>query len=201
MTTNVRTHITNGQIGQICDRLTTKLRESGLLSEAVQKVLKMPGNAALDEMVAVFRRHVEAQGEFITRHATVNRTRTQQEAITATGRNKYVNDDVVASMPKGEGNEVDVIFFKLGHNISDADLDKEYELRGLKPADPYSLAAVNEADPAFADEHPNGTHWKDVADKWCYAAFSQWLVDDRHVSVNRFGFGWVVDWWFAGVRK
>ena len=35
--------------------------------------------------------------------------------------------------------------------ISDADLDAEYEKRGLKPADPYSLVAVNEADPAFAE--------------------------------------------------
>ncbi|MEK7114290.1 MAG: hypothetical protein AAB850_01940, partial [Patescibacteria group bacterium] len=109
MTTNVRTQsITNGQIGEINDRLATKFRESGLLSEAVQKVLKMPGNAAIDEMVTVFRKHVEAQSDIIIRHVRVDRTRTPMEAINATGRKKYLNDDVVATMPQGEGDEVDV---------------------------------------------------------------------------------------------
>lgn len=38
-------------------------------------------------------------------------------------------------------------------HINDAHLEKEYELRGLKSADPYSQSAVNEVDPAFADDH------------------------------------------------
>jgi hypothetical protein len=91
-------------------------------------------------------------------------------------------------------------FFKLNRYVSDADLDKEYELRGLKPADPYSLAAVNEDDPAFADDHPNGTHWKDGDGNWCYAVFRRWF-DERDVFVSRDGNGWDDGWWFAGLRK
>lgn len=103
-------------------------------------------------------------------------------------------------MPRGDGDESDVIFFKPGRSVSDVDLDKEYALRGLVPADPYALAAVNEADPAFADEHPNGTHWKDADGNWCYTAFNRWN-DGRFVDVCRDVRGWFAYWWFAGLRK
>ena len=165
---------------------------------AVQQVLGDPEYVA--EQVAVLRKRVEAVSGLIVHHVTVNRTRSPQEAIDATGRSKYLTDSVVASMPQGMGDEAEVFFFKLGRYISDADLDKEYELRGLKPADPYTLAAVNEADPAFADDHPNSTHWEDVDGKWCYAAFDR-LDDERGVDVDRSGGEWGGAWWFAGCRK
>lgn len=111
----------------------------------------------------------------IVRRVRVDRSRTAKEALAATGRSQYVTDSVIEAMPKGEGEEVDVHFFKLkfkpGRIVSDDYLEKEYALRGFKPADPYSQAAVNEADPAFADRHRNGTYWKDINGKWCYAVF------------------------------
>ena len=104
-------------------------------------------------------------------------------------------------MPRGEGDEAEVFFFKLGRYVNDADLEKEYELRGLKPADPYSLAAVNEADPAFADDHPNGTHWKDKSGNWCSARSYQWGAGERCVNVYRYDFDCFDYCFFAGVRK
>jgi hypothetical protein len=104
-------------------------------------------------------------------------------------------------MPKGEGEEVEVVFFRLSRWVSDTDLDKEYGLRDLKPADPYSLSAVNEADPDFTDEHPNGTHWQDANGNWCFAAFIRWDGDERSVNVDRDGNDWNGSWWFAGLRK
>lgn len=166
---------------------------------AVQSVL---GQSELaDEMFVVFRRRVEADSNMIVRRVRVNRNREPQEVIKATGRNQYVNDSVVACMPRGEGESTDVVFFTLGRYVSDDDLGKEYDLRGLKPADPYSLAAINEADPAFADGHPNGTHWKDSDDKWCFLAFNRWADGRRGVDVDRRGSGWRGVWWFAGARK
>ena len=152
------------------------------------------------ELLAVIRKFADAVSNLITRIVKVDRKRSPQEVLKATGRKQYVTDSVVAEMPKGEGEETEVIFFNIGRVVSDNDLEKEYELRGLIPADPYSLAAVNEADPAFADEHPNGTHWKDAGGNWCFASFGLW-VDDRRVLVYRIGHDWRVDWWFAGVRK
>lgn len=143
--------------------------------------------------------------DMIIRKVTVNRTRPPQETLNATGRKQYIDHIVVDAMPRGEGEEVEVVFFKLDLSkrngfISDNDLEKEYELRGLKPADAYSLAAFNEADPAFADTHPNATHWKDASGSWCYAAFDRWN-DERIVDVYRDGGDWSDRWWFAGLRK
>ncbi len=190
--------ITAGQIGKIQELLGAGLRKSGLMSEPTQQVLEHRGDVLVSDLVAVVQKFVEEVSNMITRRVTVNRNRTPEEAINATGRKKHIQDFVVATMPKGEGNEVEVIFFKVGKYVSDADLENEYDLRGLKPADPYSLSAVNEADPAFADSHPNCTHWKDT-DKWCYIAFSRWF-GVSFVRVGRDDGVWDGIWWFAGLR-
>lgn len=191
--------MTDGQIEKAVDIYRAILRKHRLElgSDAVQKVLGQPEYVA--EQVATLRKRVEVISNMIVRHVTVNRTRSPQKAIDATSRNKYLDDDVVKMMPRGKGDEADVFFFKLDRYISDDNLEKEYELRGLKP-DPYAQAAVNEADPAFADEYPNGTHWKDKNGKWCCAAFDRW-DGGRDVRVDRGDDGWDDGWWFSGVRK
>jgi len=134
----------------------------------------------------------------------VNRARTSQEALDATGCKQYINRKVLDSMPKGEGDEVEVVFFKpdLSKNngyISDDDLQTEFELRGLKPSDPISLAKVNE-DYTFAYQNPNGTHWKNVENKWCFIAFHCW-GHGRDVVVNQSIDAWAGNWLFAGFPK
>lgn len=194
--------ITAGQIGKICDLLTAALRKSGLPSEPVQQVIETQGEQLVSELVAVVRKRVEAASDLIVRRVKVDRSRNPQRVLDATGRRQYADPDVVADMP-GSGNgteEVEVHFFKLGRYVSDDELEKEYDLRGLKPADPYSLAQVNADDPAFADERPNATHWQDAGGRWCYAAFHRW-DGERRVHVHRHARVWHVFWWFAGLRK
>jgi hypothetical protein len=135
----------------------------------------------------------------IVRRVKVNRNLNPQEVLDATGRNQYTDKSVVATMPRGEDEETDVYFFQLGRYVSNADLVKEYELRGIEP-DPYAQAQVNTDDPDFAKEKPNGTQWKDKDGKWCFVTFNLWN-GRRNVSVGRGGGGWLDDWWFAGVRK
>lgn len=192
--------ITDGQIDKAADVLRAQVRKHRdvLPSDAVQQVL---GNEQLGhKLFEVFRSFVEAVAGMIVRHAKVNRSREPQQALEATGLRLYTDGKVVKAMPKGSGEETDVYFFKVGRWISDADLDNEYEQRGHVPADPYTLAAVNEDDPAFADQYPNGTHWKDADDRWCFAAFCRWS-GERGVNVGRRGSDWSGSWWFAGVRK
>jgi len=191
---------TDGQINEAVSNYRAILeKHSGeFCSESVQTVLGQPELA--EEMFRIFQKRVETISSMIVRHVKVDRSRTYQQVLDATKREQYTNSDVVASMPKGEGDEIDVYFFKLGRFISDDDLEKEYTLRGLKNADTYSQSAVNETDPAFADEHPNGTHWKDANGKWCFATFLRWY-GRRSVSINRGGNGWDDNWWFAGLRK
>ncbi len=192
--------ITAGQIGKLQDLIGAALRKSDLQNEPVQQVLEQQGAQVIDEMVAVFRKYVEAMSDMIVRRVRVDRSRRPQQALDATGRTQYTNDSVVRRMPRGEGEEVEVYLFPVRCDISDDDLEKEFALRSLKPVDPYTLAAVNESDPAFADSHPNATHWQDSDGKWCHAAFYRW-DGERSVNVNRSGSGWDDGWWFAGLRK
>ena len=134
----------------------------------------------------------------------VNRSRSPQQAIEATGRELYTNQDVVNTMPIGDGDEVELVFFmpdftKYDETISDEELVCEYSRRGLKPADPISVAAVNEADPTFANENPHCTHWKDADSYWCYASF-YYLSDECWVRIDYHNYGWGNGWWFVGIR-
>ncbi len=193
--------ITEGQIGKLSEVLAAKLRKhkNELPTNISQDVLGDPMLA--DKLFEVFRRLVEVRSKMIVRTLTVNRTRSAKEALTATGRVQYVTDSAVTEMPNGTAEEVEVLFFNLGRTVSNVELGKEYELRGLKPADPFTLAAVNEADPAFADEKTNGTQWKNAKGKYCFAAFGRWSVGKRVVLVHQDDDAWDGSWWFAGVRK
>ena len=192
--------MTDGQIDKAVDIFRSALRKHRmeLGTNAVQQVL---GIGELGpELLAVFRKRVEAVSDMIVRRVKVDRDQTPQRVLDATGRKQYTDSDVVTAMPCGEGEEVEFHFFKLGRYVNDNELEKEYELRGFKPADPYSLAAVNKADPAFADDHPNGTHWQDAKGRWCYAAFHRWS-GERRLYVGRRAGDWDGSWWFAGLRK
>ncbi|OHA80880.1 MAG: hypothetical protein A2675_02195 [Candidatus Yonathbacteria bacterium RIFCSPHIGHO2_01_FULL_51_10] len=199
VTPSVVLPMTDGQIDKAVDIYRALLRKhrGELGSNIVQHVLGQPEYVA--EQVAVLRKRVEAVSGMIVRRVRVNRIRSPQEVLDATGRKQYTDRKVVDSMPRGEGEEVDVYLFKESCTISNDDLAKKYESLGLKP-DLYAEAAINEADPAFADDHPNGSQWKDGDGKWCFAAFRRW-DGERLVYVDRSGHVWRDDWWFAGVRN
>ena len=194
------TPITEEQLGKIADLVKAQIRKLNLPSDASQQVIESQGKAIALATANDFRARVEAFSNMIVRHVRVDRSRPPQQVLDATDRRQYTDSSVVKNMPKGTGEETDVCFFKLSRSISDADLEKEYALRGLIPADPYSQAQVNIDDPSFADEHPNGTHWQDANGNWCFAAFVRW-DDERAVNVRRCDDDWLDRWWFAGLRK
>ena len=190
--------ITDGQIEAAVEQFRAALRKKrgNYLSEPFQKVLGLEnlGQRLIEPLGAL----VEAQANVIVREVPINRDRSPEDAIAATGRREYLNPDVVKAMPRGEG-QGPVEFFQVGKTISCAQLAKEYESRGLVP-DPYAVAAVLEADPAFADDRYVAAQWKDKDGNWCYAVFDRW-GDGRKVHVNRYDYGWYDKWWFGGVRK
>ncbi len=197
--------ISGGLIGKINDLLGAALRKSGLPLHPTQEVVEEQGAAIVAACVAEIRKRVGVLMNLITRVVTVN-ARAPRAALETTGRRLYVTESVVTTMPKGQEGEAPVYFFKPDASaydknglISVDDVEKQFDLCGLKPVDPYRLAAVNEADPAFADDHPNVTQWKDAEDNWCYASFDRWC-GERSVDVGRGG-KWSDRWWFAGVRK
>jgi hypothetical protein len=136
----------------------------------------------------------------VSRCTIVDRSLSQRQVLEATGRKLYVEDDIVETMPNGTGAEIEVHFFNLGCSISDNKLEHEFGARGLVPCDPHTLANVNQDDPAFADDYPNCTHWKDSDGKWCFVSFDRWN-GERGVDVRRDHIAWGGGWWFAGVCK
>lgn len=114
-----------------------------------------------------------------------------------TGRKLYVNEAVAITCPQTTG---DLEFFNLDKYISDDELEKEYQTRGLEPASILSLCLYDEKHRDELDRMKYvGTHWKDDKGKWCFAAFGRW-GDGRRVDVDRSGGGWGGDWFFAGLR-
>ncbi len=194
--------ITKGQVDKFIEVTAAKLRKSGLPSNLVQRVLEKHKGALADGFVKKLRWLVEKEGRastIIVRTAKVDPSRSLKntvKALEAAGfytsyglRSDMPNETwVTQSMPKATTDEVEVHFFNLGcpelseylisvgstSSVEGIDIDKEYELRGLKPVDPYTLAALNEVDPTFAKKYPNGTHW-DVGDaeRVCHMAFSE----------------------------
>ena len=191
---------TNEQVNKAVARYRALLEKHApdWSASVVQQVLGSPELAG--DQFALFRTRVEAVSNTIVRRVLVNRISTPEQMLDALGRKLYVNRDVVATMPCGQGSEAEVHFFKPSRFVSDDELEKEYALRGLVPASPYDVAAVNQADPAFADSHPNATYWKDVSGKWCYLACGRW-VGERSVDVAGRFRDWSAHMWLAGVRK
>ena len=199
------TEMTDGQIENAVGKLRDAMRKhrSEVTSYFAQQALGVENLGMV--MFSPFCELAESLSKMVIRKVPVNRSRSPQEALIATNRALYTDREVVNAMPKGEGDEAELVFFKPNLSkrngyISDDGLEKEFELRGLKSADPIAVAAVNEADSAFADSHPNATHWKDASGKWCYLVGDRWN-DERGVGVGRNDSGWRDRWWFAGVRK
>lgn len=199
--------MTDGQI----EDLTNKLRDAARKhrheapKDAAQQALGVD-NLGM-RLFAVFRELVAAvSGLVVRRVENIGRAQTPKQAIKATGRKLYVVDDVVATMPGGEGEGADLIYFKPRPQafdangwMSPANLEAEYEFNGLK-SDPRAQAKDNQDNPAFADDKPNACQWKDKDGNYCCVAFRRWR-DERVVHVGRDVVGWSGGWVFAGVRK
>mgnify|MGYP001579158093 FL=1 len=132
---------------------------------------------------------------------TVNDSRSSAEILAGMDRKQRVNDEVVRTMPKGETGQRAVIFFRIGAFAKFDAIDAAFDLRDLDPVDPHTLTALNEDDPAFADDYPNITYWKDENGNLCYAGFVCWN-HERMVEVARSeGNGCDHFWWFGGVAR
>lgn len=204
MSTNIAPiaeEITAGQIGRAADRFSERCRVNASLlpKNTVQVVLEDEGDALAREMFEVFHARVERCAKMITRRVKVNRSLTHKQALDATARMKRVNVEVLKTAPKCDGEEVNLYFFDLSYDPTADELDREMEIRGLKP-DFDALAAINAADPSFADERPNVTQWRNANGKACFAVFSHWR-GERYVRVFRDDRGWYRHCRFAGVRK
>lgn len=132
----------------------------------------------------------------------LDRSRTLQQICGDTGYRPNVDSSVLETIPPG-GTDIEenvvVVFFRPGRCLNAAELEREYDSRGLVP-DPVALIAVNVADPNFARDYPNGTQWGRNGQEASYITFQHWPFEPQ-MYICRSGNAWGPDWWFAGVRK
>ena len=197
--------MTHGQIEEVLDKLRDVMCDHRfeIPSAVVQQVLnQVLGAEKLGRILfTTFREQVETVSYHIVRRVKVNRNRTQQEALDATNRTQNIDREVVCCMPIGEGDEVEVVFFKPEpweysdiDYMSDDDLKMALKRRKLKN-DPMAIIAVNEADPTFADENPHGALWEDFQGNLYFIMFRRCRVNVGHSTAC-----WHYDLWFGGVR-
>jgi hypothetical protein len=127
----------------------------------------------------------------------VNRYRTPQAALDATGRRQHIMSQVVSTMPRRRGDEKEVHLFELGYSPTPRQLYAEFRARRLAP-DPMALIALNEADPAFADSQPNVTQWRNKEGEACCLVFNCFAAE-RRVYVYKCLGKWPTGYRFAGV--
>jgi hypothetical protein len=141
-----------------------------------------------------------------------NRTLTALFSFNHPGRRSFLHldCDVLHNMPKGEDEEeVEIHFFLFngskGFDTSFSEVEKEYEARGLKPADPYSLLAFNLRYPSFADERHNLTYWRNVKkgerEGGIMAFENNIMVEDTLRIQPDFFIVAHHEWWYAGIKK
>ncbi len=134
------------------------------------------------------------------------KSRSIEEALGATGI-KAIGYQLFPSMvkefcsqlitkPKPTDEEVEVHFFPWDCEIG---VDKSYELQGLVPADPYTVCAVNEADPDFAFAYDHCTKWDNGEKRESFLVFHGVpCASIRSFMISNDHIGWVS--YLAGVR-
>jgi len=206
MTASDENGMTDGQIDDMADKFRAALRKHrvDIPSDVAQQVAGIP-NLGM-KLFEVIRELVEAMTGLVVRLVeNIDRTRSPQQVIDETERKQYVDSDVVAAMPRGDGDTAKLTFFKPAKSaykngvLSCTALQREYEKRGLEP-DAEALADYNKKNPEAADKEPNACQWIDAQGNFCGAAFGRW-GGERRVDVDRGGGGWRDRWSFAGVPK
>ena len=95
--------------------------------------------------------------------------------------------------------DVELHYFHPGRSLTDEQLQQEYQSRKLVP-DPLAQT-IDNRDLAFADLHPNGTHWQDREGRWCYLTFDRQFYQGPRVMADFHRNEWFPYWWFAGVPR
>ena len=201
MTQSLNTSVSEEKIGRLKDLLTPVLRRLLQSEEQAQELIECP------EFVTGFEGFASKLLARFTNTFTVvakrvDYTRTPMEAIRATGRAEYLDEGIVNTMPRrcqGVVENVEVVFFRAKRQLTTEEQEQECAQCNLD-LDPYAQAAINEQDPAFADNYPNGSQWDRKGKVASYLAFDRWS-GRRKVICDHNDDDWYGRWWFAGVRK
>lgn len=100
------------------------------------------------------------------------------KGLTEKGWNDYTDKDILKTAPMKSGDEL--VIFNIGKYVTRDELEKEYESRGLEPADIYALFQYCKENPDFEEKYL-ATFWEDNGKK-CFACCDLWS-GERGVGV------------------
>ncbi|MFZ2522811.1 MAG: hypothetical protein WAW92_00310 [Minisyncoccia bacterium] len=204
--------MTTGQIEEIISILRSELQCSAgeFDSEQVQRGLDHIKWYVGRPMLTTLRSELEMGSGTFTRKVRINRNNNPNELLKDTSCHQIVEAEVLQSMPRAEGDdeEVEVVFFNTDRS---ADLEndsafeaiaKEYDKRGLKTVDPYTLAEANKWNTlhTLLIRTNHETFWRDAEGNWCVMAFEHGARYHK-VYVRRSKIPVWTARWYAGVKK
>jgi hypothetical protein len=141
----------------------------------------------------------------ILRRVKVDRSRTPQAALAATGQRLMAAPQDVETIPRGKGDTVVIGLFRVldRYTIQRGDLDMHFKFHGLIP-DPIALAALAEADPAFVDVYTPATQWRGSNGSYYGMSFNK-NRGERSILINEMkdhpAAAWSCRFWFGGRMK
>lgn len=207
MTQDVRTKskpMTNAQLGQICDRLSTQLRKAGFLSKEIQKVLEEPGGGFFKDVIDSLRRRSDRLQGLISVIALVDWRMSPVNMLESTGCEVDFDSECLAYMPYDQGfSMLEIVFFQTGKPTKPSDVQLECAERGLTLADPCSLAKADWSFSVSDKSRQSVTVWEMPGGEWAHMWFSGGEKGSRKVFVkkDKANKHFLEDVWFAGVRR
>ncbi|MBX4195417.1 hypothetical protein KW796_00465 [Candidatus Parcubacteria bacterium] len=139
--------------------------------------------------------------DVLLQQVPVDTTLSWKDMLESAGRHLYLegSPEMIEAMPRGRAKKIEAYFFRLGYEMDIHEVKYKYKVHGLRPLDPYSLAAINAHDQDFADECNNATYWEvEAQDGWRSLAFHGGPKDRMATLVSRQR-RWEGSWWFAGI--
>jgi len=164
--------ISEGQIGKICELISTRLRKTLIQRKPLQIVLETEAVLMVDKIVTILTNMIRKKSDYFIYRVIVNRKRPPINALLNYAHKHYesmdcVNLDIIKEIPYGkkEGTE-DIYLFYMDHYTTN--WESEYEVRGLKPADLFAIVSLNDTNYPLPE---NITRWKGKNGQWCYCSF------------------------------
>ncbi len=136
------------------------------------------------------------------REVVVDRKKPLVKVFLVTGRKFFGNAYTLSSLPTGDKEVVDMVFFRVPGGTDHVGILEEYRKRKLV-SDPRAQAQVNCDNPLFADKWPNVTFWLGPKGEPCFTKFVTDLQPkEKRLVLNGIVFTtWSPVWLFGGVTK
>ena len=138
--------ITEEQIAAIVHLIEPELSSLPYDGESIQRVINLRGANLAREFIETMRKYVrEARSHTLGHRFHIDRSVHPDDRLRAIKcyRDGWFDYHVdLSTMPRGEGDEVELFFFYLKEVRGIVQLEQEYALRGLKP-DPYAQLVWN----------------------------------------------------------